>query len=95
MSKAVRNAFIAWIITSLLVIAETIYIYSRHGPDGFNAFMQQAPYTNIPITLASVAMIWLLAGWLLWLILAGKITRNTALAWSGTSATFELRTESK
>jgi hypothetical protein len=83
MSKAVRNAFIAWIITSLLVIAETIYIYSRHGTDGFNAFMQEAPYTNIPITLASVAMMWLLAGLLLWLILAGKITRTTALAWSG------------
>jgi hypothetical protein len=83
MNRAVRNAFIGWIITTLLVIAESIYIYSRHGPDGFNAFMQEAPYTNVPITLASVAMIWLLAGFLLWLVLAGKITKANALGWSG------------
>ncbi len=83
MSKAVRNAFIGWIITTLLIIAESTYIYARHGSDGFNAFMQEAPYTNVPIALASAAIAWLLVGFLLWLILAGKITKTTILGWSG------------
>jgi hypothetical protein len=45
--------------------------------------MQEAIYTHIPISLASVAMSWLLAGFLLWLIYMGKITKTTGLGWTG------------
>ena len=46
---------------------EFVWVYSRHGLAGFQVFMQEAVYTHIPITLASVAMAWLLTGFLLWL----------------------------
>jgi hypothetical protein len=45
--------------------------------------MQEAIYTHIPITLASVAFVWLLTGLLLWLIFNGKITKVNALTWAG------------
>jgi len=83
MTKAIRNALIGWGVITILIIFEFVWIYSRHGLDGFQAFMQEAVYTHIPITLASVAITWLLAGFLLWLIFAGKITKATVLSWAG------------
>jgi Glycosyltransferase family 87 len=83
MTRTVRNALIFWGVITGLIIFEFIWIYSRHGLPGFQAFIQEAPYTHIPITLTSVALTWLLAGFLLWLILAGKITRATGLSWAG------------
>ena len=83
MMRTVRNALISWGIITGLIIFEFIWIYSRHGPAGFEAFMQEAPYTHIPIALASVALTWLLAGFLLWLILTGRFTRATGLSWAG------------
>jgi hypothetical protein len=83
MTRTVRNILIGWGSITLLIIFQFIWIYSRHGFAGFEAFMQEAVYTHIPITLASAAMTWLLAGFLLWLILAGKITKATGLTWAG------------
>jgi hypothetical protein len=83
MARTIRNALICWGIITGLILFEFIWIYSRHGLGGFQAFMQETPYTHIPITLASVAMAWLLAGFLLWLILTGRITKDTGLSWAG------------
>jgi hypothetical protein len=83
MMRAIRNALIIWGAITGLIIFEFIWIYSRHGLVGFEAFMQEAIYTHIPTTLASVALTWLLAGLLLWLICAGKITKTTGLSWAG------------
>lgn len=83
MTRAIRNALIFWGAITGLIIFEFIWIYSRHGLAGFEAFMQEAIYTHIPITLASVALTWLLAGFLLWLLLTGKITTATSLSWAG------------
>ena len=83
MTRTVRNALIGWGAITALIIAQFFWIYSRHGFAGFSAFMQEAIYTHIPITLASAALTWLLAGFLLWLIFAGKITRETSLSWAG------------
>jgi hypothetical protein len=66
-----------------LIILEFVWVYSRHGFAGFQVFMQEAVYTHIPITLASVAMVWLLTGFLLWLILTEKITKANVLTWAG------------
>jgi hypothetical protein len=66
-----------------VIILEFVWVYSRHGFAGFQVFMQEAVYTHIPITLASVAMVWLLTGFLLWLILTEKITRANVLIWAG------------
>ena len=83
MTRTIRSALIGWGAITALIVFEFIWIYSRHGFEGFQTFMQEAPYTNIPITLASVAMTWLLAGFLLWLILTGRITKATCLSWAG------------
>jgi glycosyl transferase family 87 len=83
MTRTVRAALIGWGLITVLIISQFTWIYSRHGFAGFDAFMQEAVYTHIPITLASAAMTWLLAGVLLWLILAGKLTKETSLSWAG------------
>ena len=83
MTRTIRNALIFWGAITGLIILEFIWIYRRHGLAGFDAFMQEAIYTHIPITLASVALTWLLAGFLLWLIFTGKITKATSLTWAG------------
>src|SRR5688572_17540848 len=83
MTRAVRNALICWGTIIGLIIFEFVWVYSRHGLAGFQVFMQEAVYTHIPITLASVAIAWLLTGFLLWLILTERITKNNVLTWTG------------
>jgi Glycosyltransferase family 87 len=83
MTRTIRNTLIAWALITALMIFQFLWTYTRHGFAGFDIFMQEAIYTHIPITLASVAMTWLLAGFLLWLILTGKITKETSLKWTG------------
>ncbi len=83
MWRAIRNALIGWGIITALILLEFAWIYIRHGFDGFQAFMQQGAYTHIPITLASVALTWLLAGFLLWLIFTGRLTTTNSLTWAG------------
>jgi hypothetical protein len=83
MTRAIRNAVLFWTGITCLVIFQFVWVYSRHGLAGFQAFMQEAPYTHIPITLASVAIAWLLTGFLLWLIFTERITKANALTWTG------------
>ena len=83
MTKAFRSALIGWSTITLLIILEFLWIFTRHGMDGFGAFMQEAVYTHIPITLASVALTWLLAGFLLWLLFRRRITPTTLFTWGG------------
>ncbi len=83
MTKIVRSTLIGWGTVTGLIILEFIWIYSRHGMDGFQAFLQEPVYTLTPITLASVALTWLLAGLLLWLAFTGRLTKATSLTWAG------------
>jgi hypothetical protein len=83
MTRTIRNTLIGWGLITALIILQFLWTYSRHGFAGFDAFMQEAVYTHIPITLASVALTWLLAGFLLWLVHTGKITKATVLTWVG------------
>ena len=83
MRTTIRYALLSWGAMTALILVQVTWTYSRHGLSGFQAFMQEAVYTHIPITLTSVAITWLLAGFLLWLLLAGKITRATVLTWAG------------
>ena len=83
MIKTIRTALICWGIITCMIIGETAWIFIRNGLGGFQAFMQEAPFTNIPITLASAAALWLLVGFLLWAIGAGRITNTTLISWVG------------
>ena len=83
MIRVIRNALFSWIIVTCLIIFESTWIYVRNGLAGFSAFMQEGPYTNVPLTLASVAITWLLAGFLLLLLFKNKITKTTLIGWIG------------
>ncbi len=83
MTRAIRNALIGWVVLTSLIVFESLWIYTRNGLEGFQAFMQESPFTNVPITLASAAIVWLLAGFLLMLIFKNKITPATLPSWGG------------
>ena len=83
MKRAIQTALAGWGIITALILFQFLWTYSRHGFGGFQIFMQEAVFTHIPITLASVIIAWLLAGSLLWLLLTGRLNRATALAWAG------------
>ncbi|HSL27788.1 MAG TPA: glycosyltransferase family 87 protein [Anaerolineales bacterium] len=83
MKRAVQTALAGWGIVTALILFQLLWTYSRHGSAGFQTFIQEAVFTHIPITLASVSITWLLAGLLLWLLLTGRLNRASALTWSG------------
>lgn len=83
MTRAVRIAFFVWIAISGLIAALAGWTYSRHGLEGFNYFIQDSPYTLQSITLLSVAITWLLAGFLLWQLQTGKIQTENSWTWIG------------
>jgi hypothetical protein len=62
-----------WGALTLLVVASAIVIYLRLGSAGLGNFIQQPPLINLPVTLSSVALLWLSAGILLFLVQAGRI----------------------
>jgi hypothetical protein len=73
MKHSLQTTFKIWIGLTILVIASLIAIYLRNGMDGLNLFIQQWPLSNLPVTLASTAITWLLAGALLYLLANEKI----------------------
>jgi hypothetical protein len=83
MRRSARTALIAWAGLSLLVAASLLLIYLRLGSTGFEVFIQQPPLINLPVTLASVALLWLSAGALLYLLQAGHITAGNFISVSG------------
>ena len=83
MTRTARTALIAWTAVTLLVAASVVVIDLRLGPDGFSIYIQQPPLINLPVTLASVALLWLSAGALLWLVQAGRVQRSNVLSVSG------------
>jgi len=74
MMRSARVALMAWAGVSLLIAASLWVIQVRLGPAGFETFIQQPPLINLPVTLASVALVWLSAGVLLYLMQAGLIS---------------------
>src|SRR5687767_4143286 len=83
MKRAIQTALTGWAIVTALILFQFLWTYSRYGFSGFQTFMQEAVFTHIPITLASVILTWLLAGFLLWLFLTGKVNSGSALTWAG------------
>jgi hypothetical protein len=65
------------------VLASLVGIWLWRGASGFETAIQRGPFTNLPVTLASVAVTWLLAGLFLYLLSTKKINRNNALLWGG------------
>ena len=65
MRRTTRIALAIWAAVTSLILASIAIIYLRLGAEGFGVFIQQWPLTNLPITLASTSITWLLGGRLL------------------------------
>ncbi len=76
MKESLQTAFKIWLGVALLVIASLVVIYLRNGVTGLNLFIQNWPLSNLAVTLASTAFVWLLAGVLLYLLAYGKIHKG-------------------
>ena len=76
MRRSARTALIIWAAISFLVAASLPVIYLRLGTAGFKLFIQQPPLINLPVTLASVTLLWLSVGALLYLIQAQRINAS-------------------
>ncbi len=74
MRRASRAALWVWAALSLAVALSLLVIYLRLGSAGFAVFIRQPPLINLPVTLASVTLMWLSAGVLLFLIQSGRVT---------------------
>ena len=83
MTRAARTALFVWAAITLLVAASLLWIYLRLGSNGFGVYIQQPPLINLPVTLASVALLWLSAGALLGLVQSGHVHRSNALSLGG------------
>ena len=83
MTRTARTALVVWGIITLLIAASILWIYLRLGEDGFGVYIQQPPLINLPVTLASVALVWLSAGALLLILQSGRINRSNALSIGG------------
>ena len=83
MKRASRNALITWAAITLLIAASLLIIYLRLGMKGFSVFIQQPPLINLPVTLASVSLLWLSMGALLYLLQAQRINQTNLLSVAG------------
>jgi hypothetical protein len=83
MKRTARTALIFWAAATALVAASIWVIYLKWGIAGFDLFIEQWPLTNLPIVLASTALTWLLAGFLLYLLANRKINASNALTFAG------------
>ena len=82
-AKVFRNGLIIWVFISLLILLQCAWIYARHGLDGFQAYVQDSPFTYTPLALLSAAFVWSLAGLLLWLIHTERINKANLFSWTG------------
>lgn len=83
MIRSSRTAFWIWSAISLLVAASLLVIQVKLGRAGFAVFIQQPPLINLPVTLASVALLWLTAGVLLFLLQSNRITSSNLFSLAG------------
>jgi hypothetical protein len=83
MRRASRTAFVAWAAVSLLVGASVCLIRLRLGSEGLATFIQQPPLINLPVTLASVALLWGSAGVLTYLLQSERITSGNLFTVAG------------
>jgi hypothetical protein len=83
MKHSLQTAFKLWIGVTLLVSASLVAIYFRNGVTGLNLFIQQWPLSNLAVTLASTAMVWLLIGALLFMLANEKINAGNVWIMAG------------
>jgi hypothetical protein len=83
MKRSARIALLTWAALSLLVAASLWVIHLRLGSKGLAVFIQEPPLMNLPVTLASVALLWLSAGVLLYLLQSQRVNSSNVFSVSG------------
>jgi len=83
MMRSARTALLVWTALTLLIAASLGVIYLELGNAGFEVFIQQPPLINLPVTLASVALLWISVGVLLCLVQSGSVTARNLFTVSG------------
>jgi hypothetical protein len=78
-----KRALLAWGLLTILVLASLLGIWLFRGAGGFETAIQRGPYTNLPVTLASVAFTWSLAGLFLYLLSSGQLGAQNVFTWAG------------
>ncbi len=83
----IRAALSVWVLISLVIGMTTLAAYLRHT-DGSKfdpglLSIETGPFSNLPVTLASVALTWLLAGLVLLLLTYRQINRSNVLMLAG------------
>ena len=78
-----KRALLIWSILTILVLASLLGIWLWRGVAGFETAIQRGPYTNLPVTLASVAITWLLGGLFLYLLSTKRFDTKNTLTWAG------------
>lgn len=78
-----KRALFAWGVLTFLVLASLLGIWLWRGPGGFEVAIQRGPISNLPVTLASVAVTWLLGGLFLYLLSTKRLNTQNALTWVG------------
>ncbi|GAB4503978.1 MAG: hypothetical protein Fur0043_09710 [Anaerolineales bacterium] len=80
---AARRALLTWLVLTLLVLACLAGIWFWRGADGFEMAIQRGPISNLPVTLAAVAVTWLLGGVFLFLLSSGRIHAKNLFTYAG------------
>jgi hypothetical protein len=83
MKKYLRNALIAWLALTALVILQLAAIYFRNGMTGIYLFIQEWPLSDLTVTLEAVTFTWLSVGSLLYLLVNDKVNSKNALFTAG------------
>src|SRR5574341_824301 len=83
MMRPSRIALLMWAAVTLLIAASLLIIYLRLGAKGFDVFIQEPPLINLPVTLASVTLLWLSGGLLLYLLWSRRVNPSNALSVAG------------
>ena len=83
MIRSARIAFYIWTAITFLIAVSLVWILVRLGPAGLGTYIQQPPLVNLPVTLASVALVWISAGALLFLLQSGRLEGSKVLSVAG------------
>jgi len=83
MTRSSRIALGIWAAITLVVAASVLVVYVLRGAGGFDALVQTGPLTDLTVTLFSVTITWLLAGFLLFLLSSNRIHKNNIFKWAG------------
>lgn len=83
MKRAARVGLWIWAAITLLVAASLLFVYEWRGADELKIMIQTGPISDLTVTLYSVALAWLLAGLLLFLLSSDRITSKNIFLWGG------------